>query len=136
MPVSPIPAAPRGDAIPLRTVLAIAAGASLCGMRGYKAMSDWAESLAQRPGSASAAACENGRRVVPSEYVIRDVLIRIDPVHLDRALQRWNEAYGKEDESLAMDGKTMCNAIDDEGHQTHVMSVVGHETKTCYTQKK
>jgi hypothetical protein len=30
----------------------------------------------------------------------------------------------------------MCNALDINGHQTHVMSVVGHHTKTCYTQKK
>ena len=30
----------------------------------------------------------------------------------------------------------MCNALDAEGHPTHVMSVVGHQTQTCYTQKK
>jgi hypothetical protein len=105
-------------------------------MRGYKAISDWAESLGQKARERFGCRRENGRRVVPSEYVIRDVLIRIDPVYLDRALQRWNGAYGKDDESLALDGKTMCNAIDDAGHQTHIMSVIGHETKTCYTQKK
>ena len=36
----------------------------------------------------------------------------------------------------AIDGKTMCNALDAEGRPTHVMSVVGHQTQTCYTQKK
>jgi hypothetical protein len=30
----------------------------------------------------------------------------------------------------------MCNAIDEQGHQTHIMSVIGHQTKNCYTQKK
>jgi len=73
---------------------------------------------------------------VPSLFTIRDVLIRVDPVSVDRALQRWNQAYGQEDESLAIDGKTMCNAIDDHGHQTHIMSAVGHQSKACYTQKK
>jgi hypothetical protein len=63
-------------------------------------------------------------------------MIRVDPVHLDLALQRWNQAYGKEDQSLAIDGKTMRNAIDEQGHQTHIMSVVGHQSKTSYTQKK
>jgi hypothetical protein len=29
----------------LATALALAAGATLCGMRGYKAISDWANSL-------------------------------------------------------------------------------------------
>src|SRR5437870_387157 len=79
---------------------------------------------------------EEGRYVVPSEYVLRNVLIRVTPAHLDQSLQRWNEVYGAGDESLAIDGKTMCNALDEQGQQTHVMSVVGHQSKTCYTQKK
>ena len=36
---------------------------------------------------------------------------------------------------LAIDGKTMGNAIDDQGYQTHIMSAIGHQTKACYTQK-
>jgi len=40
------------------------------------------------------------------------------------------------DEALAMDGKTMKHAIDEAGQQAHIMSVVGHDSKTCYTQKK
>jgi hypothetical protein len=77
-----------------------------------------------------------GRYLVPSESIIRDVMIRVGPIDLDRSLQRWNQAYGQQDTTLAIDGKTMCNALDPNGHQTHVMSVVGHHTKTCYTQKK
>ena len=72
-------------------------------------------------------------RVSPSSGMF---LMRVDPQDLDRALQRWNEAYAEEDKSLAIDGKTMCNAIDDQGYQTHVMSVIGHQTKICHTQKK
>jgi len=120
----------------ISTVLAIAAGAVLCGMRGYKAISDWAESLGQKARERFRCRYEKGRFMVPSEYVIRDVLIRVDPLDLDRALQQWNEAYGKQDESLAIDGKIMCNAIDKQGYQTHIMSAIGHETKNCYTQKK
>ena len=71
-----------------------------------------------------------------SEYVIRDLLVRIDPAELDRALRRWNEVYGDTDETLAIDGKTMCNAIDVQGRQTHIMSVIGHQSKNCYAQKK
>ncbi len=120
----------------LPTVLGIAAGAILCGMRGYQAISDWANSLGQKARERFGCRREGGRYVVPSLSIIRDVLIRVDPPHLDRALQRWNEVYAGEDESLAIDGKTMCNAIDDQGHQTHIMSVIGHSTKVCHTQKK
>ena len=132
----PDPRRAEGRRHRLPTVLGIAAGAILCGMRGYQAISDWANSLGQKARERFGCRREGGRYVVPSLSIIRDVLIRVDPTHLDRALQRWNEVYAGEDESLAIDGKTMCNAIDDQGHQTHVMSVIGHETKVCYTQKK
>jgi hypothetical protein len=132
----PDPRRAQGRRHRLSTVLALAAGAVLCGMRGYRAISDWAKSLGQKSRERFGCRREKGRYVVPSGSVIRDVLIRVEPAHLDRALRRWNELYAGEDESLAVDGKTMCNALDAEGRPTHVMSVVGHETKTCYTQKK
>lgn len=126
----------QGRRHPLPTVLALAAGATLCGMRGYKAMADWVQSLGPKARARFGCRLVNGRRVVPSEYVIRDLLIRIAPDQLDRALQRWQATHGEADESLAIDGKTMCNAINTKGRQTHIMSVVGHQTTTCYTQKK
>jgi hypothetical protein len=132
----PDPRRAQGRRHSLSTVLAIAAGAILCGMRGYQAISDWAESLGQKARERFNCRRENGRCIVPSLFVIRDVLLRVDPVHLDRALQQWNQAYGKEDQSLAIDGKTMRSAIDEEGLQTHIMSVVGHQSKATYTQKK
>jgi hypothetical protein len=132
----PDPRRAQGRRHPLRTVLALSAGAVLCGMHGYQAMHDWAKGLGQKARARFGCRYANGRYVIPSLYVLRDVLVRVEPVHLDQALQRWNEAYAKEDESLAIDGKTMCNAIDDEGRQVHIMSAVGHTTKTCYTQKK
>jgi len=132
----PDPRRAQGRRHQLHTVLAIAAGAILCGMRGYKAISDWAESLGAKARQRFRCRREKNGYVVPSEFVLRDVLIRIDPEHLDRALQRWNDMYAKEDQSLAIDGKTMCNAIDENGRQTHIMSAIGHQTKLCYTQKK
>jgi len=132
----PDPRRPQGRRHRLATVLAIAAGATLCGMRGYRAMSDWANNLGQKARERFGCRREKRRYVVPSQYVIRDALIRVNPAELDRALQRWNQAHGAEDESLAIDGKTMCNAIDAHGHQTHIISVVGHQSNTCYTQKK
>jgi hypothetical protein len=120
----------------LSTVLAIAAGATLCGMRGYRAISDWAKSLGPKARERFECRKVQGKFIVPSEYIIRDILIRVEPDHLDRGLQRWNEAYAGADESLAIDGKTMCNATDEQGRKTHIMSVIGHESKTCHTQKK
>jgi hypothetical protein len=105
-------------------------------MRGYRAISDWADSLGSQARERFGCRREKGHYDVPSEFVLRDVLIRVDPAHLDRALRRWNEVYGTQDESLAIDGKTMCNALDEQGHQTHIMSAVGHQSLNCYAQKK
>lgn len=132
----PDPRRDQGKRHRLSTVLAIAAGAVLCGRQGYLAISDWAQSLGRKARKRFGCRSRNGRRTVPSLSTIRDVLIRVDPVHLDRALRRWNEIYAGEDESLAIDGKVMCNAIDEEGRQTHIMSAVGHRSRTCRTQKK
>ena len=132
----PDPRRPQGRRHPLPAVLAIATAAVLCGARGYKAISEWAEDLGQKARARFRCRYRNGRYEVPSRTRIRDVLIRVDPVLLDRALQGWNAQYAATDEGLAVDGKTMCNAIDEAGRQTHILSAVGHQTQTCYTQKK
>ncbi len=132
----PDPRRGQGRRHRLPNVLAISAAATLCGMRGYQAIADWAQSLGQKARQRFGCRYRNGRYNVPSLSIIRDVLIRVDPEHLDRGLQRWNNAYAQQDQTLAIDGKTMCNAIDDQGHQAHIISAVGHQSKICYTQKK
>lgn len=126
----------QGKRHAVHVVLAISAGAVLCGMRGYKAIADWTQSLTPKALERFGCRRRQGKYTAPSESTIRNVLIRVAPVELDKALQLWNERYGAADESLAIDGKTMCNAIDDDGRQTHIMSAIGHESKQCYTQKK
>ena len=126
----------QGRRHPLSVVLAIAAGATLCGMRGYKAIAEWANALGQQARERFGCRRENGRYVVPSEFVIRDCMVRIEPGALDGALNVWNQAWGSQDEALALDGKTMKNAQDQDGNQTHIMSVIGHVSKRCYAQKK
>lgn len=120
----------------LPTVLAISAGAVLCGMAGYKAIAGWADDLGQKARARFGCRRANGRYIVPSESIIRDVLVRVAPDALDAGLRKWHAVYGNQDQALAVDGKTMCNAIDDEGNQAHIMSVIGHETAACYAQKK
>ena len=132
----PDPRRAQGRRHPLPTVLAIAAAATLCGMRGYKAIAEWAADLGQQGRARLRCRYRNGRYHVPSESIIRDVLVRADPVALDGALQRWNADFGADDASLALDGKTLCNAIDADGHRCHVLSAVGHDTHACYAQKK
>jgi len=126
----------QGRLHPLPVVLAIATAATLCGMRGYKAIGAWAADLGQKARARFRCRYRQRRYQVPSRTVIREVLTRVDPDQLDRALQAWNARYAASDEALAIDGKTMCNAIDDDGRQTHILGVVGHQSQVCYAQKK
>lgn len=126
----------QGRRHPIHVVLGIAAGAVLCGMRGYKAISDWTQALSPTARARFGCRFSHRKNSVPSESTIRNVLIRVNPVEIDRALQKWNAQYGAVDESLAIDGKTMRNAIDENGRQVHIMGAVGHQSKQSYTQKK
>ncbi|MDQ6950400.1 MAG: DUF4338 domain-containing protein [Mariprofundales bacterium] len=99
----------------LPTVLSIAVAATLCGAKGYKGISDWANSLGQKALVNFRCRKENGKRVAPSLSIIRNVMIGVDPDDLDAALQRWTEIYSKKDESLAIDGKTMRGAVAENG---------------------
>jgi hypothetical protein len=120
----------------LPNVLSLAAAAVLCGMRGYKDISLWVESLGQNARSRFRCRKRNGRYEVPSLTVIRRALVGVDPAQLELALNAWNTQFGLMDESLAIDGKTMCNAIDHEGKQTHIMRAIDHQSGHCYAQKK
>ena len=131
----PDPRRGQGRRHPLPTVLAIAAGAILCGMRGYQAISRWAQDLSQQARARFRCRYRDHHYRVPSRTVLREVLTRVDPDALADALQRWNLPHA-DDEALAIDGKTLCHAIDADGRQTHVLGVVGHQSQTCYTQKK
>ena len=68
----PDPRRPQGRRHCLPTVLAIACGAILCGMRGYKAMADWAQSLGPKARERFGCRRVNGRYLVPSESIIRE----------------------------------------------------------------
>lgn len=132
----PDPRRAQGRRHRLATVLALAVGASLCGMRGYDAMAEWAESLGQAARERFGCRRVRGRYVVPSLSILRNCLIRVDPAALDQALWRWQATQGGPQEALAVDGKTMKGAIDAAGAKAHILSLVGHQSGCCYTQKK
>jgi hypothetical protein len=84
----PDPRRAQGRRHRLSVVLALAAGASLCGMQGYQAMAEWVAALGQAARRRFGCRRVNGHYAVPSQYVIRDCLVRINPDALDRACKR------------------------------------------------
>lgn len=132
----PDPRRSAGRRHKLSTILALTAGAVLSGVRTYKGIKQWVDDLGQKGLERFGCRYSQGQFIAPGGTIIRDCLIRIDPAELDRALRAWNEAYAQDDQSLAIDGKSMRNALGDDGHQVQIMSAVGHQTGLCHTQKK
>ena len=126
----------QGQRHRLSAVLSITMGAILCGRMGYKAIAEWAQSLHEKARERFNCYYKQGQYHVPSVFVIRDLLTRIDPQELNDAITQWNRLYAQDDESLAIDGKTLRNAIDEEGRQTHIISAIGHQSLSCHAQKK
>lgn len=93
---------------PLDSVLAIAAGAYLCGARTYTDMGIWAERLPQSTRQGLRCRCERDNYRVPSEPIIRDVLKRVDRQELERVLQSWNLRFASNDASLALHARALC----------------------------
>ena len=120
----------------LETVLALAAAATLCGARGYKAIHEWVCDLS--PAMLRHFRCRrvNGAYERPSIYCLRNAIVKVAPDELDSALRAWFSAHGHDDASLAIDGKTMKGAVDEAGRQVHILGACGHETAIPWGQKK
>jgi hypothetical protein len=104
----PDPRGVTGRQHPLETVLAVAAGAYLCGARTYIDMGKWAERLAQTTRRDLRCRYERGNYRAPSEPIIRTVLKRVDRQELESALQSWNARIGSTDESLILHAQALC----------------------------
>ena len=113
----------RRHALP--TVLALATAATLCGMRGYKAISELVDDLSPKALQRFRVRRRDGRYRAPSLSAIRSLLIRVDPAQLDGVLRAWHEVHSGGDTALAIDGKTIRGAIDADGNRTHVLGI-GH----------
>ena len=57
-------------------------------MDGYKAIAGWARDLGSQARERFGCRLVNRQRLVPSASIIRDVLLRVDPDALERALHR------------------------------------------------
>ena len=133
---STTPAAARAGRHALPTVLALATAATLCGMRGYKAISEWVDDLSPKGLERFRVRRRNGQLRAPSLSAMRSLLIRVDPAQLDAALRAWHQAHGSGDTALAIDAKTLRGAIDDAGHQAHGLDIVGHDSNTPLEQSR
>ncbi|MGZ8802605.1 MAG: ISAs1 family transposase [Mycobacterium sp.] len=143
----------QGRDHPVAVVLTLCAAGALAGMRSFTAIAGWvadvpAELLA-RLHAASVPGCPS--KTTPSKTTLWRVLTGVDTAAVDAAIGSWlveraqqataaagastaaqaldtDPTDGVDEELLAVavDGKTVRSAVDDDGHQTHLLAAATH----------
>ncbi|HVI38501.1 MAG TPA: ISAs1 family transposase, partial [Gaiellales bacterium] len=132
----PDPRRARGRRHGLQSVLLLAVGAVLAGARSYAAIAQWARCAEQ-----AVAVCGS----TPHASTFGRVLSAIDPTALQRALTGWvltrcrrqhpqAQSRGEQRTVLAVDGKTLRGARDDEGRQAKLVAVLDHAERLALAQ--
>lgn len=125
----PDPRGRNGRRHPLSAMLAAVVCGLLCGARGYEGLVEWLHDLpvdfwhflgfTRRP---------------PKKDCFRDLLMRLDPAVLDRALAEWitqELQLDVSDEQLrgvSFDGKTLCATLRVHTRAVHLLAAVDHQT--------
>ena len=120
---------PRGTRHSLASVLSISICSILAGAKSFIAMGQWSQNTSQ--ATRKRLRCWQNpiteRYEAPSEPTIRRVLGLVDASAVDTALGNWLLSLAPNNEDIAMDGKAMRGAIQENGKPVHLLSVFLHQ---------
>jgi hypothetical protein len=127
----------QGKLHSLASVLAIAVCANFAGMRNYQDIAQWGQSQSQEV--LEKLGCrydyEQVKIVAPSKSTVRRVLMSIDADQLDVVIGEWLvEQF--EIEAIAIDGKTLKGARNENGKPVHLLAAVIQNAGAVISQKK
>jgi hypothetical protein len=132
----PDPRGRKGRRHPLSAMLTAVVCGLLCGNRGYTALVDWLHDL-----PVDVWHWMGYTRRPPKQDCFRDLLMKLDPAALERALSTWitqvlklvlptSEALA----ALSLDGKSLCGTLTPFARAVHLLSVVDHQTQCVLSQ--
>lgn len=107
----------------------------LCGARGYVSLVEW---LHEQP--VDVWHWMGYTRRPPRKDCFRDLLMRLDPDALERALRTWiTEELGLSDSEetlsgVSLDGKTLCGTLRAFTKAVHLLAAVDHQTGCVLSQ--
>lgn len=107
----------------------------LCGARGYESLVEWLHEL-----PVDVWHWMGYTRRPPQKDCFRDLLIRLDPDALERALRIWitqELGLSDSDETLSgvsLDGKTLCGTLRSFAKAVHLLAAVDHQTGCVLSQ--
>jgi hypothetical protein len=132
------PRMPRGIRHQKLSVLAIAICALMSNARSFKAMAEWAKRSSQN--MLKRLGCRYHRKTKrfqpPSEPTIRRFLQTVDAQAVDQTLSGWLYTLSDHDPAIAVDGKTLKGARQENGRPLHLLSAFLHQQGIVLAQRK
>jgi hypothetical protein len=107
----------------------------LCGARGYESLVEWLHDL-----PVDVWHWMGYTRRPPQKDCFRDLLMRLDPDALERALRGWiTQELGLSDsdetlQGVSLDGKTLCGTLRAFAKAIHLLAAVDHQTGCVLSQ--
>jgi hypothetical protein len=131
----PDPRGRRGRRHPLGAMLTAIVCAVLTGARGYRAIAHWVRSR-----DATVWQWLGFHRKPPCANTFRNLLLALKPEVLEAVLLDWMAAFVRPPdadatESVAMDGKTLCNTLAAHERNVHLLSLLDQATGGVLSQQ-
>ena len=130
------PRARRGQRYRLGSLLALSCAAVLCGARGYLQIAEWVDAQSDTVLRYFRTGLRRGKVQRPSVTCLRHAIMKADSDQLSEAFRRWWADHGPGDDAIALDGKTLRGAIDENDRQVHVLGACGHASRAPLGKKK
>jgi len=135
----PDPRRAAGRRYRLASCLSIVACGLLVGCEGLKECADFGRELKQR--QLRALRTHRNRRThtytAPCHNTLWRICSVVDPVEFELLVGEWyNSGIGKPPKAYAMDGKTLCGSLDEEGNALHVVSAISHDRTPFFFKRR
>ena len=133
----PDPRGRKGRRHPISAMLTAVVCGFLCGTRGWTGLAEWLHDL-----PVDVWHFMGFTRRPPKKDGFRDLLMRLDPEALERALRGWiNEELQLSDsvealQAVSFDGKTLCATLRAFSKAVHLLAAVDHQTGCVLSQMR
>ena len=121
----------RGIRYPFESVLALSVMATMCGMRSYEAIAEWAGDVSKDLLRELRCWCWRA----PSEPTFRRVLQAVDADQVEGVVGKWIEEQSK-GRAIAIDGKVIRGSGDGEAPARHLLAAITHGEGLVVAQRE
>jgi hypothetical protein len=113
------PRSASGRRYSLQSILSLLIAGMVCGKQSLRAIARWGRRLS--PEHLKIIGIE--RASSPSQATMHNLLVRLEPAHLEAALGKWLRALSSQDSlHIAIDGKTIKSSATEEYPALHLLS--------------